>query len=159
MPTVDVLLVASEVDGLHTALLDEGIGGLGSLGESRPGGSVDGGDESPLLDGRGLSSLPEGAAESSGCGAGGHCDVIVERRWGVVCVERRCFGGVSNGRRGNNPDFSRLEKLPVSAARTRLCVIAAVVTETGHARRSSPVIAPVIIHLSLTESHQLVSCE
>ena len=82
--------------------------------------------------------------------------MIVERRWGMVCVERRCFGGVSNGRRGNNPDFSRLEKLPVSAARTRLCVIAAVVTETGHARRSSPVIAPVITHLSLTESHLFV---
>jgi hypothetical protein len=107
MPTVDLLLVASEVDGLHTALLNEGIGSLGSLGESRPGGSVDGGDESPLLDGRGLSSLPEGAAESSGCGTGGHCDVIVERRWGVV-GGRRCFEGVSNGRRGNNPDFSRL---------------------------------------------------
>jgi hypothetical protein len=28
--------------------------------------------------------LPEGAAESSGCGAGGHCDVSVERRWGVL---------------------------------------------------------------------------
>jgi hypothetical protein len=99
MHTVDVLLVASEVDGLHTALLDEGIGGLGGLGESRPGGSVDGGDESPLLDGRGLSSLPEGAAQSSGCGAGGHCDVIVWRRWGVVWWKELCFGGVSNGRR------------------------------------------------------------
>jgi hypothetical protein len=109
MPTVDVLLVASEVDGLHTALLDKGIGGLGGLGESRPGGSVDGGDESPLLDGRGLSSLPEGAAESSGCGAGGHCDVIVERRWGAGVVERRCFGGVSNGSEGNNLAFLQLQ--------------------------------------------------
>ena len=82
MHTVDILLVASEVNGLDTALLDELGSGLGSLGESRPGGSVDGGDESPLLDGRGLSSLPEGAAESSGCGAGGH--------FCCVCVERRC---------------------------------------------------------------------
>ena len=88
MHTVDILLVASEVDGLHTALLDEGIGSLGGLGQSRPGGSVDGGNEGPLLDGRGLDSLPEGAAESSGCGTGGHCvsDVRVERRWGCDVV-------------------------------------------------------------------------
>jgi hypothetical protein len=93
MPTVDVLLVASEVDGLHTALLDEGIGGLGSLGERRPGGSVDGGDESPLLDGRGLSSLSEGAAESSGCGAGGHCDVICRAEMGCVMCREKVFRG------------------------------------------------------------------
>jgi hypothetical protein len=159
MPTVDLLLVAGKVDGLHTALLDKGIGGLGGLSQSRPGGSVDGGDESPLLNGRGLSSLAEGAAESSGCGAGGHCDVIVERRWGGMWEREGVSREVSNGRRGNNPDFSRLEALPVSAARTRLCVISVVVTETGRARRSSPVIAPVIIHLSLTESHLFVVCE
>ena len=93
MHTVDVLLVAGEVDGLHTALLDKGIGSLGSLGQSRPGGSVDGGDEGPLLNGRGLDSLPEGAAESSGCGAGGHCEECVERRCGVVWWKERCFGG------------------------------------------------------------------
>lgn len=71
--TVDILLVAGEVDGLDTALLDEGSSGLGGLGESGPGGSVDGGDEGPLLDSRRLDGLPQGAAESSAGGAGSHC--------------------------------------------------------------------------------------
>lgn len=72
MHTVDILLVAGEVDGLDTALLNERSGGLGGLGESRPGGGVDGRDESPLLDGRGLDGLSQGAAESSAGGAGSH---------------------------------------------------------------------------------------
>ena len=110
MHTVDILLVASEVNGLDTTLLDELGSGLGSLGEGRPGGSVHSRDESPLLDGGSLGGLPQGAAEGSGCGAGGHfCCVCVERRcgrWrkGKVSLE------VSNGRRGNNPDFSRPRK-------------------------------------------------
>jgi hypothetical protein len=91
MHTVDILLVAGEVNGLDTALLNELGSGLGGLGESRPGGSVHSGDESPLLDGGSLGGLPQGGAESSGCGAGGHlCCVCVERRcggWG----EERCF--------------------------------------------------------------------
>jgi hypothetical protein len=82
MHTVDILLVAGEVNGLDTALLDELGSGLGGLGEGRPGGSVDGRDESPLLDGGSLGGLRQGAAERSGCGAGGH--------FCCVCVERRC---------------------------------------------------------------------
>jgi hypothetical protein len=50
-------------------------------------------------------------------------------------------------------------QLPVSAARTRLCVIVAPNTETGHARRTSPVIGPVMADLSLTESHLFGECE
>jgi hypothetical protein len=41
-------------------------------------------------------------------------------------------------------------KLPVSAARTRLCVIAVVGTETGHARSHC---SSHSLDLSLTESH------
>lgn len=82
MHTVDILLVASEVNGLDATLLDELLSGLGGLGESRPGGGVDGRDESPLLDGGSLGGLPQGAAEGSGCGAGSHfcCVCVVERR-------------------------------------------------------------------------------
>lgn len=64
--------MTSEIDGLDTALLDEASGSLGRLGEGRPGGGVDGRHESALLDGRGLGGLAEGAAESSGGGAGCH---------------------------------------------------------------------------------------
>lgn len=88
--TVDILLVAGEVDGLEAALLDERRGGLGRLGEGRPGGSVDGGHEGPLLDGRGLGGLPQGAAESSGCCARSHfCCVCGVEMW--LMGGRRCF--------------------------------------------------------------------
>ena len=72
MHTVDILLVASEVNGLDATLLDELLSGLGGLSKSRPGGGVGGRDESPLLDGGSLGGLPQGAAEGSGCGAGSH---------------------------------------------------------------------------------------
>jgi hypothetical protein len=93
MHTVDILLVTGEVNGLDTALLDERGSSFGGLGEGRPGGSVDGRDEGPLLDGGSLGGLPQGGAESSGCGAGGHiCCVCVERRCGRWREE-----GVSKG--------------------------------------------------------------
>jgi hypothetical protein len=51
-----------------------------------------------------------------------------------------------------SPDF----QLPVSAARTRLCVIALVGTETGRARSHC---SSHNLDLSLTESHLFGECE
>jgi hypothetical protein len=51
---------------------------------------------------------------------------------------------VSNGRRGNNPNFSRLAGPGLGGivtAQTSCARSALVVTETGHAKDSSPVIA------------------
>lgn len=72
--TVNQLLVAGEVDGLDTSLLDKSTRrGLDGGLEAGPACCVDSGNEGALLDLRSL-ELPQRGAESSAGVFGGHCD-------------------------------------------------------------------------------------